>query len=170
MIITNQSLLQWGIPLEIGKNYNEYLNRHIDAVQTAGRVLAVPSEQLEIHDASKWTQAEFYGYAMHFYGGGAPDAFASAWLHHIHHNPHHWEHWIFPTPYTLKGADIEENCIQMPNNYVLEMVADWQGAGFAIHGSWDISEWLTKNLGKIRLHHQSKQYLMEILQNDGLLK
>lgn len=159
----------WGVPLEIGRKYEAYLGRHIEAVREAGPKLGVPTEQLNVHDASKWEGEEFYGYAMHFFGGGAPDDFANAWLHHIHHNPHHWEHWIFPADFTMKGVNIERNCLQMPDEYVLEMVADWQGAGYAITGSWDITNWLDKNLGRVRLHSKSMAYLEKVLKKIGYL-
>ena len=32
----------------------------------------------------------------------------------------------------------------MPNRYVVEMVADWAGAGKAISGKWDLAEWYLK--------------------------
>lgn len=162
MTITKCWLEEWGIPLDVWQKYNEYLNRHIEAVQEAGRKLGVDESQLATHDASKWDYEEFYGYAMHFFGGGAPNNFAHAWLHHIHHNPHHWEHWIFPNGF--KG--LENGCLEMPQQYILEMVADWQGAGYAMKGSWDISDWLVKNWDKIKLHPDSRLYLAEVL--DGL--
>ena len=162
-------LIDWGIPLEVGEKYNDYLNRHVDAVREAGEKLGVENWQLNIHDESKWDYKEFYGYAMHFFGGGAPNDFAKAWLHHIHHNPHHWEHWIFPNDFTMKGVDIENNCLQMPDKYVLEMVADWQGAGYAQSGSWDITAWLDKSLGRVRLHYKSMNYLEKVLKQIGYL-
>lgn len=50
-------------------------------------------------------------------------AFNAAWLHHIHHNPHHWQHWI------LRQDDGREVVLVPPNAVVNEMIADWIGAG-----------------------------------------
>lgn len=49
--------------------------------------------------------------------------FNAAWLHHIHKNPHHWQHWI------LRQDDGREIVLIPPNADVNEMVADWLGAG-----------------------------------------
>src|SRR3972149_88807 len=76
--------------------FTKSLKEHIAFVQEAGQKIGVSSEQLEIHDNSKWSDDEFAGYALHFHGGGAPDLFAKAWLHHIHYNPHHPEYWLLP--------------------------------------------------------------------------
>jgi hypothetical protein len=51
----------------------------------------------------------------------------------------------------------------MPYTYVLEMVADWQGASFTYTGSWDMNDWLTKNMPKIRVHSETAQALRQIL-------
>ena len=43
-----------------------------------------------------------------------------AWLHHIHYNPHHPEHWIY--------YDEEKNHVtvyNIPDKYVAEMLFDW---------------------------------------------
>lgn len=77
-------------------SFAESLREHIAHVQEAGRLIGVSETQLSIHDLSKWSMDEFIGYAKHFKGGGAPDEFASAWLHHIHFNPHHPEYWFLP--------------------------------------------------------------------------
>jgi hypothetical protein len=145
----------------------ESLNRHISYVQEAGAKIGVHPRQLEIHDNSKWSDAEFQAYAKHFHGGGVPDLFASAWLRHIHLNPHHWQHWIYPDGYTPKGSNIEKGVVQMPNIYALEMVADWMGASRAYTGSWDMKDWLWKNMPKIRVHSETAEFLRQTLDTLG---
>ena len=39
----------------------------------------------------------------------------------------------------------------MPLPLIREMVADWMGAGRAITGRWDITEWYEKNRDAIQL-------------------
>jgi hypothetical protein len=147
--------------------YNRSLLDHIMYVQEAGEKIGVPADQLKIHDESKWSPAEFEGYARHFKGGGAPDEFARAWLHHIHHNPHHWQHWIFPNGYTPKGSQVENGVVEMPQDFALEMVADWMGSSRAYTGDWDMTDWLYKNIPRIRVHSRTAEYLRETLDHLG---
>jgi hypothetical protein len=50
-------------------------------------------------------------------------AFNAAWLHHIHVNPHHWQHHIL-------HEDSGKVLVLVPDAVlVFEMVADWLGAG-----------------------------------------
>ena len=53
------------------------------------------------HDFSKNSAAEYEAYDNYFYGGYRSYSvlmeFKKAWLHHIHVNPHHWQHWILPS-------------------------------------------------------------------------
>jgi hypothetical protein len=55
----------------------------------------------------------------------------------------------------------------MPENYALEMIADWQGSSFVYTGSWDMTHWLKKNQYKIILHSKTADYVRSIL--DGLV-
>lgn len=151
----------------VAEAYAESLRQHIAYVQEAGRKLGIEEQQLAVHDASKWTAAEFPGYAQHFQGGGAPNEFSRAWLHHIHHNPHHWQHWIFPDGFTPKESDVENGAVQMPARFALEMIADWMGASRAYTGSWDMIDWLWKNIPKIRLHSNTAEYVRVVLDHEG---
>lgn len=151
----------------IAQAYRDSLLTHIRYVQEAGRMIGVSEQQLEMHDRSKWTHEEFPGYAYHFHGGGAPDKFAKAWLHHIHNNPHHWQHWIFPDNYTPKDSKVENGVVEMPQHFALEMIADWMGASKAYTGDWDMKDWLTKNMSKIRVHSRTAQFLCETLDHLG---
>ena len=113
-----------------------------------------------IHDWQKFTPAEWSPYANSFYGPYEYDkrpqklvnAFNKAWLHHIHHGPHHWEYWV-----------LEDKPLEIPPAYVQEMVADWSGAGMAIHGNPDPYNWYYKNKDNIILHKDTRadvEYLL----------
>lgn len=150
--------------------YFDSLKEHIAFTQEAGRQLGVSETQLLVHDASKLDPIEWFAYAMHFKGVGAPRRFEVAWLHHIHKNPHHWQHWqhwMFPDNYTQKGGRGESGVLPMPREYVLEMVADWMGSSMAYTGSWDMTEWLDKNLKRVRLHSTSSAFLNKTLAGLG---
>lgn len=49
--------------------------------------------------------------------------FNEAWLHHIHANPHHWQHWL------LQQDDGKLIVLEPTNAALNEMIADWIGAG-----------------------------------------
>ena len=152
----------------IAAAYLASLNQHIAAVRQAGLKLGVPLAQLDVHDQSKFSLEEFPYYARNFFGDkGDPDGWAAAWLHHIHYNPHHWQHWLFADGQVRGDSPVEGGAVRMPYKYVLEMVADWMGAGLAYHGSGDMSQWLRRNLGRIRLHSEARIALHKILTELG---
>jgi len=159
----------YGVDATIAQDYLDSLKLHIESVHKAAKIIGLAHHHVMNHDASKFSPKEFIGYALHFKGGGAPDLFSTAWLHHIHHNPHHWQHWIFPDGYTPKGSSVENGCVEMPRIYALEMVADWMGASYAYTNSWDMGEWLSKNTPKIRIHSKTACYLLEVLDSMGYI-
>lgn len=159
-----------GLGPEVITNYSQNLEKHIAAVQRCGKLLHVPDDLLRIHDYSKWSAPEFWAYAKHFYGGGAPQLFAEAWLHHIHHNPHHWQYWIFPggvKPYSPPGTNVFNGIMEMPEKYALEMVADWMGASEVYSGDTNMTKWLTKHSETITLHPNTSTFVKNVLQELG---
>ncbi len=156
--------------------YAERLTDHINNVREACMSLNVDWIQAENHDKSKWGPSEFPQYAAQFCGPALTDEaektkratrFAEAWLHHIHHNPHHWEHWLFSDGFTPKGSTVEHGAVRMPVPYIREMVADWMGASKTYTGTWDMTDWLNKNLPRIRLHSYVSEELVYVLRGIG---
>lgn len=84
-----------------------------------------------------------------------------AWLRHQSRNPHHWEYWI---PRTAVYGHRNMEPIRMPTRYVRELIGDWLAASRAYTGSWDMEEWLSKNVGKVALHNDSGDDLQKILE------
>jgi hypothetical protein len=125
--------------------YLSYVLRHKWFVFVAGR------------RTNEWT-----AYVKTFYtdedGSYVREQFDRAWLHHQHKNPHHWQHWI------LRKDDGDVIPLEMPPAYVLEMVADWMGAGRTITGKWEVGGWYEKNRSKIILHPVTRARV------EGLLK
>lgn len=156
-----------GITDDVLQKYFESLILHITYVQEAGKKLGISNKQLDKHDNSKWRKIQFGGYAKHFFGGGAGDRFALAWLDHIHRENHHWEHWLFSNGYSPKGSHVERGAIQMPKHYALEMIADWQGASRIYVGTYEMSSWLEKNISKISLHSKTALFVEEQLNKLG---
>ena len=152
--------------------YTERLRQHIAYVREAGQRIGVEPALLDVHDFSKWGPEEFPAYAKYFCSKQdvspvdaefVSGAFARAWLHHIHHNPHHWQHWIFPDNFSPENSDVEKGVVEMPARYAKEMISDWMGASRIYTGSWDITDWLRANMGKIRVHSRTAKYLRDVL-------
>lgn len=143
--------------------YLSYVIRHKWFVFQQGRHLGVPLWQLITHDWQKFTPEEWTPYVLSFYGAWKykerPEwlvaAFNSAWLHHQHYGPHHWQHWV------LREDSGNTIALEMPEKFVREMVADWAGAGRAITGKIEIGTWYSNNREKMVLHPNTRQ-LVEI--------
>lgn len=140
-------------------NYTASLLEHLFWVQAAGVTIGVPEEQLMVHDLSKMSEEEFAPYAHWFYGSKDRPRFEIAWLHHIHRNQHHPSHWALTPDYAAF----------MPDNFALEMIADWLGASKAYTGSWDISPWIEKTKGKILLHPDTARFVVDTLDTLGIV-
>lgn len=131
------------------------------------------------HDWSKFLPCEWIPYANFFYGpkyteddrrrclavcGTMLDTeelkrekFNRAWLHHQHFNPHHWQYWI------LRNDDGTTVAMSMPEKYIQEMLADWEGAGMAITGKREYKEWYLKNREKMLLNEATRNRVEELL-------
>ena len=144
-------------------SYLKYLIRHKWFVYVAGRKIGCPIWRLLIHDMSKFRPSEWNPYATTFYDKEGNTRykptvdFNKAWLLHQHRNPHHWQYWL------LKLDSGDHKTISIPYDYVLEMVADWAGAGKAITGEWEVKSWYEKNKEIIKLHKSTKSKVIKIL-------
>lgn len=81
-----------------------------------------------LHDLSKYSWTEFRVGAKYFQGNYSPNnaekadkGLSLSWLHHKGRNKHHFEYWI---DYAAKPCDTVIEGIQMPRNYVAEMIVD----------------------------------------------
>jgi hypothetical protein len=136
-----------------------------------------PLWRLLVHDLSKFSLSEFIPYANFFYrkdlleGHRHPEStwpaskfksywkvqFDLAWNHHQKRNPHHWQYWI------LRQDSGGSLLLEIPENYVREMVADWMGAGRAITGEWEVWGWYIENRDKMLLHPKTRELVENIL-------
>jgi len=128
-----------------------------------------------IHDWSKFLPSEFFPYAEFFYGLNGEEnsesakdryilerrnyRFNLAWLLHQKRNRHHWQFWILQND--TDGLEV----LDMPDTYLLEMVADWYGAGRAINGREIVSPWYEANREKIILSERSRKTLETVIKN-----
>ena len=115
------------------------------------------------HDESKHSKEEYQAYDDYFYGGNKSYAivqnFKYAWLHHIHNNPHHWQHWV------LINDDPEEGTIalEMPIEYVIEMICDWWSFSFKNGDLREIFDWYEKHKERMILHERTRKLVEYIL-------
>ena len=137
--------------------YLKHILRHKWFVLVASIRIGAPLWRALVHDLSKFRPREWFAYAEAFYspeGVGwynPTNAFNVAWNHHQKSNLHHWQYWM------LKEDDPSKIILlPMPKKYVLEMIADWMGAGRAIHGEWDPSDWYNEHYHSIQFNKKTR--------------
>lgn len=144
--------------------YFKYVVRHKWFVFVAARKIGCPLWLAVTHDMSKFRPSEWFPYARTFYAKDGSkqyvesDEFAIAWNHHQKRNKHHYQYWY------ITWDRVTSEPLTMPRKYVLEMVADWMGAGRAITGRWETKEWYLKNRDKIKLSVTTSFLVNEILE------
>lgn len=138
--------------------YLNYIIKHKWFVLVAGWKLGIRPLQeprlfwrLLIHDWSKFLPSEWFPYVEYFYGEHPDEvSFNRAWGLHQMRNDHHWQNW---------ATIMDEGTVYllpMSGDTVSEMLADWMGAGRAIHGRWEVSEWYQANKDNILLHPRTR--------------
>lgn len=104
---------------------------------------------LWVHDLSKFSANEVFAYANYNRKTGhGKEQFERAWHHHKMHNPHHPEYWLNPN----RSGELEP--LPIPNIYIVEMIADWIGAG-KTYGT-PLVEWAKSNISKFKFANRSK--------------
>ena len=115
------------------------------------------------HDASKTDDDEYNAYDDYFYGNNRSfavvQAFNKAWLFHIHRNPHHWQYWVL----LRDEPDEPTECIEMPHNYVIEMICDWWAFSWKDDDRFEIFDWYKEHKNHIMLHKNTRKLVEHIL-------
>lgn len=115
------------------------------------------------HDQSKSEPDEYEAYDAYFYGGNRSysvvQEYRKAWLLHLHRNPHHWQYWI------LINNDPEEGeiILEMPDNYILEMICDWWAFSWAEGNLSEIFNWYDEHKKYMKLHPDTRKRVEYIL-------
>lgn len=116
-----------------------------------------------MHDASKSMPKEYDAYDLYFYGGNKSyevvNNFRQAWLHHIHFNPHHWQHWVLINDDPNEG----EIVLDMPYEYILEMVCDWWAFSWNSGNLREIFDWYDKHKEYMKLSERTRNVVESIL-------
>ena len=111
-------------------------------------------------------QEEANRYDEYFYGTGEKTYeeidkdFNLAWLHHIHNNPHHWQHWVLINDDPDKG----EIVLDMPVEYIFEMICDWWSFSWAQRNPTTIFDWYDEHKYYMKLSEGTKNTVEYILQ------
>ena len=118
--------------------------------------------QLLRHDDTKYMEEEFMPYANYFYGKKTPEvekAFDYAWNHHQKCNPHHWQYWV------LINDDPEEGeiVLDMPLNYIIEMICDWWAFSWSKGNLYEIFSWYDKHKTHMKLSENTRKAVEDIL-------
>ena len=115
------------------------------------------------HDQSKFEQEEYVAYDDYFYGGNKSyevvKNFNYAWLRHIHKNPHHWQHWVLIADEPEEG----DNVLDMPYNYIIEMICDWWSFSWKKGKLDEIFEWYEEHEDNMRLSNDTRKCVESIL-------
>jgi len=128
-----------------------------------GSGFRVTWKRMLMHDFSKFSMAELWPYAQHFYGNTreikVDTKFDDAWRHHYQHNDHHHEFFLDPQTNHSK---------LMPEDALMELVADWFAAGVAYDGKWPKNGhwvWVEKWFKKVteKMHTVNVLFLIGIL-------
>lgn len=161
--------------------YYEYINNHIKAVQEAyntaidafkdvfPKVYENPIlvRQLNIniknHDKSKFDVNEFWYYMARFFPivGTDPeskevkDNFKIGWLHHVHNNAHHPNHWALVD-------DNEVKIFDMPDIYIIEMLCDWMAMS-KYYNSTTLKYWESDSAKKLPMSDYTKSKVNEFM-------
>jgi hypothetical protein len=120
-----------------------------------------------VHDLSKYSLVEFLSGVKYYQGDCSPikiekqiKGYSLGWLHHKGRNKHHMEYW----------SDRNKNSyypIEMPINYVLEMVCDRVGACKVYFGNQynDASayEYFNNNRDSIDLNFSTSELVNSLL-------
>ena len=115
------------------------------------------------HDVSKSDPEEYGAYDAYFYGGNRSyqvvQDFNKAWLRHIHLNPHHWQHWVLINDDPGEGEII----LEMPINYVIEMICDWWSFSWSQYKLFEIFDWYDEHKDYMKLHPKTRKQVEDIL-------
>lgn len=159
----------------MSREYDAYLEKHKDNVRKGYIWLHTNLPDLFdgkadgewetefAHDQSKSNPDEYNAYDAYFYGNNRSyavmEAFRRAWLLHIHRNPHHWQHWVLINDDPGEG----EVLLEMPYNYIIEMICDWWSFSWQKGDLSEIFDWYDKHSAYIKLAPKTRETVEDIL-------
>ena len=166
----------------MSEKYNEYIETHRQNVGKAAEWLYKNLPEIfngdddfksdcmwqckHEHDQSKYDPEEYGPYDEYFYGGNRSfrvvQNFNKAWLHHIHNNPHHWQHWILIND----NPDEGEIILDMKDIYIFEMICDWMSFSIAKGDMNELFNWYDEHKAHMKLSDKTRkkvEYIIELI-------
>lgn len=156
--------------------YDRYLRQHRNNVKRGFEWLLTnlptvltgqPDASWQIifdHDSSKNNDDEYLAYDTYFYGNNrsyeVTEEFKRAWLLHIHRNPHHWQYWVLNNDDPNEGEVI----LDMPYNYIIEMICDWWSFSWQKGDLGEIFNWYDERSYYIKLSPKTRKTVEDILE------
>lgn len=146
------------------KSYFKYVLLHKWYVLVAMCRLGGSVRQALLHDLSKFRPSEFVIYAKTFFTAEGKRSYAKypsfdeAWNHHQKRNKHHWEYWIVIKKDSFVPLDI-------PDEYLTEMVADMLAVSRLNNGYWGVREYYTQNMDKFLMTEYTRMRLEFIIKD-----
>lgn len=157
---------------EYQEKYRTYVCTHIENVQKGFNWLRINMAEwvrdntdpflldqiIRNHDRSKFSEDEFDAYAKYFNVDRQKykSQFDVAWLHHIHNNRHHPEHWNLVDNGVIKP-------LPMPMEYVVEMFCDWWAFSWTKGNLNEVFGWYEENKGKFVMHEKTRSDIENLL-------
>ena len=155
--------------------YDDYIVKHVGNVRKgfdwlrenlphlfAGVNMDTMDYVIDHHDISKYHSEEYAAYDAYFYGKNRSqkvlDDFNKAWLHHIHNNKHHWQHWVLINDDAKEGVDV----LDMPFEYIIEMICDWWAFSWIKGDLTEIFSWY-KEHNNIKFSDKTRWIVEKIL-------
>lgn len=155
--------------------YDQYLTKHKENVKNGfdwirnnlpDMIKDIPNLEWQCcfaHDQSKSELDEYEAYDAYFYGNNKSyqvvQDYRKAWLLHLHRNPHHWQYWVLINDDPKEG----EILIEMPINYIWEMICDWWAFSWAKGNLHEIFKWYDEHKKYMKLHTNTRKKVEDIL-------
>lgn len=155
--------------------YDQYLTKHKENVKNGfdwirnnlpEMIKDIPNLEWQCcfaHDQSKSESDEYEAYDAYFYGNNKSyqvvQDYRKAWLLHLHRNPHHWQYWVLINDDPKEG----EILMEMPINYIWEMICDWWAFSWAKGNLHEIFKWYDEHKKYMKLHTNTRKKVEDIL-------
>ena len=142
----------------------EWIELHLPQLLKCGYSVDYLKQQICFkHDASKSELDEYEPYDRYFYGGNRSyqvvQEFSYAWLMHIHRNPHHWQYYVLHNDEPGEGMIV----LEMPYNYILEMICDWWSFSWKTGDLTEIFKWYDEHKDYMKLGVKTRATVKHIL-------
>lgn len=143
--------------------FKKNLPNYVDSLNYNSNDLEKIDDIIKSHDKSKWSEEEYQACDKYFYSGNRSHKvvidFYYAWLHHIHTNPHHWQHWVLIHDEPNEPTTV----LEMPDVYILEMICDWWTFSWNKGDLTEIFSWYNNHKDHIMFHNKTRIKVEQIL-------